>query len=125
MQGWLALLIHAVSTVHTSQCTNESMLHTVTFATVLPLCQQVFISYGPKSNADLLLLYGFSLDRNPFNSVEVSVALASEDPLFPQKRAFLDGAGRPATMSFPLYNDRYAAALCILTHSVLVLVVLT
>ena len=31
--------------------------------------EQVFISYGPKSNADLLLLYGFALDRNPFNSV--------------------------------------------------------
>ena len=28
----------------------------------------VFINYGEKSNADLLLLYGFSLDRNPFNA---------------------------------------------------------
>lgn len=34
---------------------------------------QVYISYGPKSNADLLLLYGFCLDRNPFNSVEIKV----------------------------------------------------
>ena len=37
--------------------------------------EQFFISYGQKSNAELLLLYGFSLDRNPFNSVEISVGL--------------------------------------------------
>lgn len=30
--------------------------------------EQVFINYGEKSNADLLLLYGFSLDRNPSNA---------------------------------------------------------
>ena len=28
---------------------------------------QIFISYGPRPNSDLLLLYGFALDRNPFN----------------------------------------------------------
>ena len=67
---------------------------------------QVYISYGPKSNADLLLLYGFSLDRNPFNSVEVTVALDTEDELYAQKKTFLEEAGRPTTMSFPLYNDR-------------------
>lgn len=69
--------------------------------------EQVFISYGPKSNADLLLLYGFCLDRNPFNSVEVTVTLDTTDPLYPQKKAFLAGAGRPEAMAFPLYNDRY------------------
>lgn len=35
----------------------------------------MYISYGPKGNADLLLLYGFSLDRNPYNSVDVQIAL--------------------------------------------------
>ena len=30
--------------------------------------EQVFINYGEKSNADLLLLYGFALEKNPFNS---------------------------------------------------------
>eukprot|EP01038_Epipyxis_sp_PR26KG_P014456 gene14456-19402_t len=30
--------------------------------------EQVFINYGEKGNADLLLLYGFALDRNPFDS---------------------------------------------------------
>ena len=30
--------------------------------------EQVFINYGEKSNADLLLLYGFALEKNLFNS---------------------------------------------------------
>lgn len=42
---------------------------------LLLLFWQVYISYGPKSNADLLLLYGFSLDRNPYNSVDVNISL--------------------------------------------------
>lgn len=36
----------------------------------------MYISYGPKGNADLLLLYGFSLDRNPYNSVELTISLS-------------------------------------------------
>lgn len=39
--------------------------------------EQMYISYGQKSNAELLLLYGFCLDRNPFNSVEVRSLLVS------------------------------------------------
>lgn len=30
--------------------------------------EQVFINYGEKGNGDLLLLYGFALERNPFDS---------------------------------------------------------
>merc|ERR1719424_1967138 len=56
--------------------------------------EQFFISYGQKSNAELLLLYGFSLDRNPFNSVEISVGLLEEDPLYSEKYAFLQAPGR-------------------------------
>jgi hypothetical protein len=39
------------------------------------LTPQVFINYGEKGNADLLLLYGFALDRNPFDSVDISVGI--------------------------------------------------
>ena len=39
--------------------------------------EQIYISYGPKSNAELLLLYGFALERNPFNSVDVTVSIQS------------------------------------------------
>ena len=40
--------------------------------------EQIFVSYGQKSNAELLLLYGFSLDRNPFNAVEISIRLTQD-----------------------------------------------
>jgi len=49
--------------------------------------EQIYISYGQKGNADLLLLYGFALERNPFNSVDVSVNvnLDDEDVLLERK----------------------------------------
>ncbi len=70
--------------------------------------EQVFISYGPRPNSDLLLLYGFALDRNPFNSVDLAVGASSDDDLFDSKRAFARAAGRDVSgAAFPLYADRF------------------
>jgi histone-lysine N-methyltransferase SETD3 len=73
--------------------------------------EQIYISYGQKSNADLLLLYGFALERNPFNSVDVTVSIANTlletDPLADEKRTFLQKVGRGYTVDFPCYADRY------------------
>lgn len=85
--------------------------------------EQIYISYGPKSNADLLLLYGFALERNPYNSVDVTVSIAAPpfaqtatsedgtnvvaDPLAEEKRNFLKASGRSNTVDFPCYADRY------------------
>jgi histone-lysine N-methyltransferase SETD3 len=84
--------------------------------------EQIYISYGPKSNAELLLLYGFAVERNPFNSVDVTVSIAPRtesfvteiadqdvavDPLAEEKIAFLQSAGREKTVDFPCYADRY------------------
>lgn len=87
--------------------------------------EQVYISYGPRSNAELLLLYGFAVERNPFNSVDVTVSIAPQtssfveelrnesggdymiDPLAEAKVAFLETAGREKTVDFPCYADRY------------------
>lgn len=84
--------------------------------------EQVYISYGPKSNAELLLLYGFAVERNPFNSVDVTVSIAPRtasfvkelnddsipvDPLAEEKVAFLESVGRDRTVDFPCYADRY------------------
>jgi len=75
-------------------------------------------------------LYGFALERNPYNSVDVTVSIgppktwrrnknASDnttatdttndilDPLAEEKSAFLDGVGRKNTVDFPCYADRY------------------
>lgn len=99
--------------------------------------EQIYISYGPKSNADLLLLYGFALERNPFNSVDVTVSIGpqmkksttttssnteesgeeenvstskqevAQDVLAEEKMEFLSRAGRSSLVDFPCYADRY------------------
>lgn len=97
--------------------------------------EQIYISYGPKSNAELLLLYGFALERNPFNSVDVTVSIQSllgkkkkteeevtslntnmddledvdtvTDPLAEEKLDFLRNVKRDTTVDFPCYADRY------------------
>jgi histone-lysine N-methyltransferase SETD3 len=84
--------------------------------------EQIYISYGPKSNAELLLLYGFAVERNPFNSVDVTVSISPRtaklveemdnddvtvDPLAEEKLAFLESVGRENTVDFPCYADRY------------------
>lgn len=74
--------------------------------------EQVFINYGEKGNGDLLLLYGFALDRNPFDSVDISVGLSKDDPMYDRKRAFLDKSGRGVTsVRFPLQRNRYPSEL--------------
>ena len=74
--------------------------------------EQVFISYGEKSNSDLLLLYGFALERNPFNAVDITVGLSKEDPLYAAKRAYLAKSGRNAlSVRFPLQQSRYPSEL--------------
>ena len=74
--------------------------------------EQVFISYGEKSNSDLLLLYGFALERNPYNAVDITVGLSKEDPLYTGKRAYLAKSGRDATsVRFPLQQNRYPSEL--------------
>mmetsp|Transcript_17374 Transcript_17374/g.36642 ORF Transcript_17374/g.36642 Transcript_17374/m.36642 type:complete len:589 (-) Transcript_17374:8-1774(-) len=82
--------------------------------------EQIYISYGQKSNAELLLLYGFALERNPYNSVDVTVSISprtkavaeanegvEEDPLAQEKIDFLSSVGRDETVDFPCYADRY------------------
>lgn len=88
--------------------------------------EQIYISYGQKSNAELLLLYGFAVERNPFNSVDVTVSISpmtasfvkelnddslQVDPLAEEKLEFVRAAGRENTVDFPCYADRYPVEL--------------
>lgn len=68
---------------------------------------QVFVTYGPKSNGDLLLLYGFVTDRNPYDSVDLVVSLDKDDPMYDRKAEYLKSCGVEEYTSFPLYRDRY------------------
>mmetsp|Transcript_57922 Transcript_57922/g.141524 ORF Transcript_57922/g.141524 Transcript_57922/m.141524 type:complete len:643 (+) Transcript_57922:1541-3469(+) len=84
--------------------------------------EQIYISYGQKSNAELLLLYGFAVERNPYNSVDVTVSISPRtqsfvkavddenvviDPLAEEKVEFLETVGRDSIVDFPCYADRY------------------
>lgn len=53
--------------------------------------------------------------RNPFDAVDISVGLSVEDPLYNQKRVYLDKSGRGATsVRFPLQRNRYNRVMIIM-----------
>lgn len=68
---------------------------------------QVFVTYGPKSNGELLLLYGFITDRNPYDNVKIAVSLEESDRLYERKKEYLRESGVKTSVTFPLYSDRY------------------
>jgi hypothetical protein len=46
---------------------------------------QIFINYGPFSNAKLLKVYGFALENNPFDEVEIWAAMDQSAPFYERK----------------------------------------
>jgi len=88
--------------------------------------EQIYISYGPKSNGQLLMLYGFSLERNVMDFVEVPMSNAILGcPLEEYKVDYLEARkasvgtsdikdGLAAALKtqkswFPLYRDRFTS----------------
>ncbi|GMG98759.1 hypothetical protein Nepgr_000599 [Nepenthes gracilis] len=66
--------------------------------------EQVFISYGKKSNGELLLSYGFvpKEGTNPFDSVELSMSLQKSDKCYKEKLASLRKHGLSGSQCFPV-----------------------
>ncbi|XP_011008074.1 PREDICTED: ribulose-1,5 bisphosphate carboxylase/oxygenase large subunit N-methyltransferase, chloroplastic [Populus euphratica] len=66
--------------------------------------EQVFISYGRKSNGELLLSYGFvpSEGTNPSDSVELPLSLKKSDKYYKEKLEALKKHGLSASQCFPL-----------------------
>ncbi|KAI3769522.1 hypothetical protein L6452_00628 [Arctium lappa] len=66
--------------------------------------EQVFISYGRKSNGELLLSYGFvpRQGTNPRDSVELPLSLKRSDKCYEQKVEALKKHGLSASQCFPL-----------------------
>ncbi|KAJ9169916.1 hypothetical protein P3X46_018059 [Hevea brasiliensis] len=66
--------------------------------------EQVFISYGKKSNGELLLSYGFvpREGTNPSDSVELSLSLKKSDKCYKEKLEALRKHGLSASQCFPL-----------------------
>jgi hypothetical protein len=116
-EGYIALVPYADLLNHNSFCSTFIDMQTevltreknVVLYTDRPYSKmdQVWGFYGPKSNAELLLLYGFVADRNPYDAVEIYVAPDPSDPLFERKRDYLLASGLKLSSTFPLYGDRY------------------
>ncbi|KAI9176475.1 hypothetical protein LWI28_003297 [Acer negundo] len=66
--------------------------------------EQVFISYGRKSNGELLLSYGFvpREGTNPSDSVELSLSLKKSDKCYKEKLEALRKHGLLASQCFPI-----------------------
>ncbi|KAK4341773.1 hypothetical protein RND71_037589 [Anisodus tanguticus] len=66
--------------------------------------EQVFISYGRKSNGELLLSYGFvpREGTNPSDSVELSLSLKKSDKCYKEKVEALKNHGLSASERFPI-----------------------
>ncbi|KAL7086492.1 hypothetical protein ACP275_13G005800 [Erythranthe tilingii] len=66
--------------------------------------EQVFISYGKKSNGELLLSYGFvpREGTNPRDSVEISLSLLKYDDCYKEKSEALKKHGLSASQCYPL-----------------------
>lgn len=70
--------------------------------------EQIYISYGRKSNAQLLMLYGFSMERNTQDFVTFSTGQLLEDSPFAEvKKRILEELEVPKEGVFPLYRDRF------------------
>jgi len=73
--------------------------------------EQIYVSYGQKSNAYLLMLYGFCLERNNVDHVEVTTTdFLDNDPLGQMKKDILDKRSMERNV-FELYRDRFASDL--------------
>eukprot|EP00775_Hariotina_reticulata_P013031 gene13031-13160_t len=73
---------------------------------------QVFISYGPKSNGELLLSYGFSAgDSNPHEAAQMSFSLPPGDQFFDAKQAAMTARQIPCLECFAVKIDSLPAGM--------------
>jgi hypothetical protein len=84
---------------------------------------QIFTTYGPKTNLELLVLYGFSLERNPFEAYEIRVSLSKNDSKYFQKKNFIEECGKTSEITFPIFFYQYPKELyefmsfCLITNT--------
>eukprot|EP00741_Cyanophora_paradoxa_P011260 tig00020554_g10878.t1 len=70
--------------------------------------EQVFACYGQKSNAELLLGYGFAIEDNEHDCMDITVQLDESDSAYAAKAAVLEKAGMKPVMTFPLADGKFA-----------------
>lgn len=60
---------------------------------------EITISYGSKSNEELLYLYAFALPNNPNDRVTIPVSLSSDDSLAEEKLLLIQSLNLPARLT--------------------------
>jgi histone-lysine N-methyltransferase SETD3 len=68
---------------------------------------QIFTTYGQKTNLELFLLYGFILERNPFDSIELRISLSNKDFFFEEKNLFMLDCEKSPEITFPIFYYKY------------------
>lgn len=65
---------------------------------------EITISYGSKSNEELLYLYGFALPNNPNDRVTLPVTLSPADPLLQEKLRRIEELHLPPRLTLDLHG---------------------
>lgn len=73
--------------------------------------QPVRLSIGLRSNAQLILSHGITLDNNDFDQVQLNVQVSEDDPFMSVKRKILDQAGFGPDRSFMITKQGLSAEL--------------
>eukprot|EP00276_Gloeochaete_wittrockiana_P008005 CAMPEP_0184644264 /NCGR_PEP_ID=MMETSP0308-20130426/1017_1 /TAXON_ID=38269 /ORGANISM="Gloeochaete witrockiana, Strain SAG 46.84" /LENGTH=351 /DNA_ID=CAMNT_0027072701 /DNA_START=444 /DNA_END=1499 /DNA_ORIENTATION=+ len=71
--------------------------------------EQVFVSYGQKSNAELLVGYGFAIRDNLYDSVELELGLDDTDAALASKEALLARYNLKPLQKFPVMTEKFTA----------------
>jgi len=69
------------------------------------------LSIGMRSNAQLILSHGLTLDNNDFDQVQLNVQVSEDDPFASVKRKILDQSGFGADRSFMISKQGLSAEL--------------
>lgn len=73
--------------------------------------QPIKLSIGYRSNAQLILSHGITLDNNEFDQVQLNVQVSEDDPFKSVKQKILDQAGFGADRSFMITKQGLSAEL--------------
>lgn len=89
---------------------NSRCLRCITYSSFAP-GDQIFINYGPFPNHKLLRLYGFALQNNPHDHVELWCPMSPEAPLFDYKMSILQKKGISNHQCFYLQRGKLSSDL--------------
>lgn len=61
---------------------------------------QIFLNYGPMGNSKLLHLYGFTVDQNPYDYIQLFLSMSPQAELYEKKKELLEKRGLSTNPDF-------------------------